>query len=554
MDDLAPVVVGVGRLTERPGAFADASAPLQLMAKAARLAAADSGVADPAALLKSLAAVAVPDPFTSHTFRQANGLPGPYMRTQGLPYRNLPRSVARAVGATPPTAGLWHCWMGGNSPQYCVNHAAEAIAAGRVRGPVLVAGAEALASLEKGMAEGWHYKKAGKGDPAKRMESWVDVCAAGPDGGGREQPLFINADIDPFCWPEIRHGLVSPPLQFSVLEIALQHKLGRTRAEHGAAMARLLSGLSEVGARDPVNSWFPKVRTVDEIASVSSSNRMVAGQYTKKNCPTMSVNQGAALIVMSRGEARRLGVPDEKVVYLHASADGFSPGTGMYTRASFDDVPEMRATLREVVRAAGVTEPAREIDYFDLYSCFPVAVTYACEYLGIDPETVDASRLTQTGGLPFHGGPGNNYVTHSIAAMVEKLRSEPGKRGLITALGGECQKHSAGVYGTAPPKQPYRRRPLAEYAAGVANVPAANNPDGMGVVDGYTMDYKKDGSVKTVIVIGRMVGGNEDGRRFIANSVSNVDWWLAGSGVIGTRGKVTSKGKNVVFAPLLGKM
>tara|TARA_B100000795_G_scaffold182843_1_gene138593 strand:+ start:271 stop:459 length:189 start_codon:yes stop_codon:yes gene_type:complete len=27
-----------------------------------------------------------------------------------------------------------------------------------------------------------------------------------------------------------------------------------------------------------------------------------------------------------------------------------------------------------------------------------------------------------TGGLPYHGGPGNNYASHSIVAIVEKLR------------------------------------------------------------------------------------------------------------------------------------
>ena len=33
--------------------------------------------------------------------------------------------------------------------------------------------------------------------------------------------------------------------------------------------------------------------------------------------------------------------------------------------------------------------------------------------------------VTQTGGLPYHGGPGSNYMTHSLAAMVETLRARP---------------------------------------------------------------------------------------------------------------------------------
>ncbi len=42
-------------------------------------------------------------------------------------------------------------------------------------------------------------------------------------------------------------------------------------------------------------------------------------------------------------------------------------------------------------------------------SCFPIAVEAACSAVGLDPSTADVARLTQTGGLPYHGGPGSNY-------------------------------------------------------------------------------------------------------------------------------------------------
>ena len=46
------------------------------------------------------------------------------------------------------------------------------------------------------------------------------------------------------------------------------------------------------------------------------------------------------------------------------------------------------------------------------------------------PPTSSASALdrplTVTGGLSFAGGPWNNYVTHSIATMADRLRDEPG--------------------------------------------------------------------------------------------------------------------------------
>jgi len=70
--------------------------------------------------------------------------------------------------------------------------------------------------------------------------------------------------------------------------------------------------------------------------------------------------------------------------------------------------------------------------------------------LGID--AFDASRVpTLTGGLTFAGGPGNNYVTHSIAAVVSALRADPTSQGLVTGLGWFSTKHSWGTYAATPP-------------------------------------------------------------------------------------------------------
>ena len=62
-----------------------------------------------------------------------------------------------------------------------------------------------------------------------------------------------------------------------------------------------------------------------------------------------------------------------------------------------------------------------DLDYVDLYSCFPSAVQVAAHELGL-PVGVESRPLTVTGGLTFAGGPWNNYVTHAIATMVEVLR------------------------------------------------------------------------------------------------------------------------------------
>ena len=58
----------------------------------------------------------------------------------------------------------------------------------------------------------------------------------------------------------------------------------------------------------------------------------------------------------------------------------------------------------------------------------------------------DARPLTVTGGLPYHGGAGSDYLTHAIAQMVRVLRDDPGAYGLVTGVGMHMTKHVAGVY------------------------------------------------------------------------------------------------------------
>jgi acetyl-CoA C-acetyltransferase len=62
-------------------------------------------------------------------------------------------------------------------------------------------------------------------------------------------------------------------------------------------------------------------------------------------------------------------------------------------------------------------------------------------------------EMTVTGGLPFFGGPGNNYSTHGIASLVEKLRYDRQAYGLVLANGGYISKVAAGVYSALTPSE-----------------------------------------------------------------------------------------------------
>ena len=104
-------------------------------------------------------------------------------------------------------------------------------------------------------------------------------------------------------------------------------------------------------------------------------------------------------------------------------------------RKNFHSSPAMRTVAAETFEMAGSS--IEEMDFFDLYSCFPSAVQIACDEMKIPLD--DARGLTVTGGLPYFGGPGNNYVTHSIAEMVSRLRARPGSFGLVTAVGNSLE-------------------------------------------------------------------------------------------------------------------
>ncbi len=69
-----------------------------------------------------------------------------------------------------------------------------------------------------------------------------------------------------------------------------------------------------------------------------------------------------------------------------------------------------------------------EVDFWDFYNCFPVAARIAIKTLDLS----ESIMPTVTGGLPYFGGPGNNYSMHAICQMVELLRKYPEKERVCT--------------------------------------------------------------------------------------------------------------------------
>ena len=161
----------------------------------------------------------------------------------------------------------------------------------------------------------------------------------------------------------------------------------------------------------------------------------------------------------------------------------------------------------------------------------------------------DPRGLTLTGGLPYFGGPGNNYVMHSIAVMMDKLRAKPGTYGLVTGNGWYLTKQSTGIYSTAPPAKPFEREDPAVLQAQIDALPhpeIIEAPQGQATVETYTVVHKREGPFMAIVV-----GRDASGRRFVANTPDDPATLAAmeASEQIGRTGTVTQVGELNLFTP-----
>jgi acetyl-CoA C-acetyltransferase len=215
---------------------------------------------------------------------------------------------------------------------------------------------------------------------------------------------------------------------------------------------------------------------------------MISWPYTKLMNSNNMVDQSAALILTSVEAATRLRIPTERWVYPYAGTDAHDT-YAISERAELHRSPAIRIAGARALELAGLG--IDDVDYVDLYSCFPSAVQVAAAELGLSVDD-PARPLTVTGGLTFAGGPWSNYVGHSIATMAELLAANPGRRGLITANGGYLTKHSFGVYGTEPPSSEFRWEDTQSAVDQEPTRAAAVEWEGVGTVEAWTTPFDRN--------------------------------------------------------------
>ena len=329
---------------------------------------------------------------------------------------------------------------------------------------------------------------------------------------------------------EMHHGANAPLRIYALCENAIRAHKGRPIDEHQKHLAALCARLAQV-AKDNPFAWFRDGKTAEEIGTVTPENRMICFPYPKYMNAIMEVDQAAAVIMTSVGTAQELGIPKEKWVYIWGCADA-NDIWYLSERLNYYSSPGMALVGRRALGMAGLS--IEEIDWFDLYSCFPSAVEVARDMLGIAED--DPRPITLAGGLPYFGGPGNNYSLHAVCAMIERLRREPQRKALVTGLGWYFTKHSQGIYSGMAPEREWKRIDSAQDQAeldATPHPPFVETAQGAGTVETYTVVFGREGEPKFGVVFGRL----EDGSRFIANTEPDPELlrWMTEEEMVGRR-------------------
>jgi acetyl-CoA C-acetyltransferase len=443
LDPRTPVLVGVGQVAQKAKTVEEARTVVPLIADAVRAAAADAGLAR------------VPDVDSIRV-----------VALLSWRYRDPARFVAAELGIT--TRETVYTAQGGNTPQSLVNLTALEIQSGALDIAVLCGG-ETWRTRARARKEGKDLGLAKVGEEVR------------PD-------RVIGEELEMSLEAERERGIVQPVQVYPMFETALRAAAHEGVEEHQRKISELWARFAAVAKENPY-AYVRSGPSAEEIRTPGPKNRMIGFPYPKMMNSNNDVDQSAALILCSAAKARELGIAEDRWVFPHAGTDCHEHYAVSH-RWSFAETPAVVAGGARVLELAGIG--IDDVEIVDLYSCFPSAVQLGAQSLGLGLDR----QLTRTGGLPFGGGPWNNYVMHAIATVANDLRARPGARGLVWANGGFVTKHAFGVYSTTPPTEGFRHD--ASFQAALDADPrralaAPAEAEGPATVEAYTVMHDRDG-------------------------------------------------------------
>ena len=451
-EDSLPIIVGVGQVVEHwdGSDLNQAPSPLGLITESIKRAQADAGLSD---LIGKLDTLAVVRAFTDS------------LRTPFDPFgkaKNFPAAVIEAASISPKKT--IYSTAGGEQPQSLVNELSEDIARGDIR-MAMITGGEALATLKTALKK-------------QLALDWSSEADADIEERG--------AQTDFISMYEMVNGMGLPPQTYAAMEQALRARLGMSKAQYLNYMGGICAGLSKTAQQNPY-SQYPQAKSAEFLATASKDNYPICDPYLKWLIAQDAVNQASTLILTSVGYAKELGIDPDQWIYLHGYSDVKEKLVS--ERPDLSKSKALELAISGAISSAGIA--AGDIAYRDIYSCFPIVVHLASEVLGLDPVS---DQMSMTGGLSFFGGAGNNYSTHAIATVVEKLRQDRQAYGLVLANGGFMSKQSAGVYSAKTP-QAWAEISSEALQAEVDAQPECKllNEDCTAVIEAYTVRHDRNG-------------------------------------------------------------
>ncbi|MCZ6830870.1 MAG: acetyl-CoA acetyltransferase, partial [Gammaproteobacteria bacterium] len=447
LDSCAPVLVGSAAVEQRIEEPNAGQEPCAMMADAVKAAADDAGCP---ALLEEIQRIYVPQGMWSYT--------------------DPARLVAQSVGSPGATTVLAQF---GILQQTLIGDACERIAQGEIDVAV-VAGGEAKYRQLRGQIAGVEISE------TLQRDANPDVTLA------PEAELWLEA--------ESNAGLGMPVGFYAIMASALRASLGQSIEENRDAVAAMYQRFSEIAVDNP-HAWRREMVPAEQIRNAGPKNPMLAFPYTKMHNTSWNVDQASGLIFTSVARAEALGIPREQWVFPLASTES-NYILAMSQRETLHGLAGARAAGQKALEIGGIE--AAGIDFWELYSCFPVAVEIYAREVGV----AHGKDWTITGGMPFAGGPLNNYVLQSTVRMIELLRSNPGAKGMVSSVSGMLTKQAFGLWSTVPGDNAF------EFADVTSAVKQANPPkevldsyQGRGSIAGYTVLFDGGEPQRAVVVV-----------------------------------------------------